>query len=52
MDETLRDDKGAMRVDASTRFGMLSGYYFADNYTQVIRIQRCRAAPMFQASAR
>jgi hypothetical protein len=35
VDETLRDDKGAMRVDASTRFGMLSGYYFADNYTQV-----------------
>ncbi len=35
VDETLQDDKGAMRVDASTRFGMLSGYYFADNYTQV-----------------
>ena len=35
VDETLRDDKGAMRVDASTRFGMLSAYYFADNYTQV-----------------
>jgi hypothetical protein len=32
-DETLRDDKGAMRVDASTRFGMLSGYYFADDYS-------------------
>jgi hypothetical protein len=31
--ETLRDDKGAVRVDASTRFGMLSGYYFADDYT-------------------
>ncbi len=35
VDETLRDDKGAMRVDASTRFGTLTGYYFADNYTQV-----------------
>jgi hypothetical protein len=34
IDETLADDKAAMRVDASTRFGMLSGYYFADNYTQ------------------
>jgi hypothetical protein len=33
VDETLRDDKGAMRVDASTRFGMLAGYYFADDYT-------------------
>jgi len=34
VDETLRDDKGAMRVDASTRFGMLAGYYFADDYMQ------------------
>lgn len=32
-DETLRDDKGAMRVDASTRFGLLSSYYFADDYS-------------------
>ncbi len=32
VDETLRDDKGAMRVDASTRFGQLSAYYFADDY--------------------
>jgi hypothetical protein len=34
VDETLRDDKAAMRMDASTRFGMLSGYYFADAYAQ------------------
>ncbi|MGP0074263.1 MAG: carboxypeptidase regulatory-like domain-containing protein [Bryobacteraceae bacterium] len=34
IDETLADDKAAMRMDASTRLGMLSGYYFADNYTQ------------------
>ena len=33
MDETLRDDKGAIRVDASTRIGMLSAYYFADDYS-------------------
>jgi hypothetical protein len=33
VDETLRDDKGAMRVDANTRFGMIAGYYFADDYT-------------------
>jgi hypothetical protein len=33
VDEILRDDKGAMRVDASTQFGMLSGYYFADDYS-------------------
>jgi hypothetical protein len=32
-DEPLRDDKGAMRVDASTRLGMLSSYYFVDDYT-------------------
>jgi hypothetical protein len=30
--ETLRDDKGAMRVDADTRVGLLSAYYFVDNY--------------------
>jgi hypothetical protein len=33
VDETLRDDKGAIRVDASTRIGMLSTYYFADDYS-------------------
>ena len=32
-DATLRDDKGAMRMDANTRFGVLSSYYFADDYT-------------------
>jgi hypothetical protein len=31
-DQTLRDDKGAMRLDASTRFGALSAYYVADDY--------------------
>jgi len=30
--ETVRDDKGATRLDANTRFGQLSGYYFIDNY--------------------
>jgi hypothetical protein len=34
VDETLRDDKGAMRVDANTSLGMLTGYYFVDDYTQ------------------
>jgi len=33
-DQTLRDDKGATRVDASTSFGMVSAYYYADDYTQ------------------
>lgn len=31
-DQTLRDDKGAMRVDADTRFGLISAYYFVDDY--------------------
>jgi len=31
-DLTFRDDKGAYRVDGNTRWGMLSGYYFMDDY--------------------
>lgn len=30
--ESLRDDKGAMRVDGTTRWGTISAYYFADDY--------------------
>jgi hypothetical protein len=30
--ETVRDDKGATRLDADTRAGRISGYYFVDNY--------------------
>ena len=30
--ETLRDDKGAIRIDANTRWGSLAGYYFLDDY--------------------
>jgi hypothetical protein len=30
--QTVRDDKGGVRLDADTRFGNLSGYYFGDNY--------------------
>jgi len=30
--ESLRDDKGALRLDATTRWGALSAYYFADDY--------------------
>ncbi len=30
--QTVRDDKAAIRVDANTRFGQLSGYYFVDDY--------------------
>ena len=32
-DELLRDDKGASRLDDNTRWGMLSAYYFLDDYT-------------------
>jgi hypothetical protein len=31
--ETVRDDKGSVRIDANTRLGQLSGYYFVDNYS-------------------
>ena len=32
--ETLRDDKGAYRLDGTTRWGMLSAYYFLDGWSQ------------------
>ena len=31
--EILRDDKGAMRIDASTRWGTVAAYYFLDDYS-------------------
>lgn len=30
--ETVRDDKGSVRLDANTRLGQLSAYYFVDDY--------------------
>lgn len=30
--QTVRDDKGSVRMDANTRLGQLSGYYFVDDY--------------------
>jgi hypothetical protein len=30
--QTLRDDKGAVRLDADTRWGLISGYYFIDDF--------------------
>jgi hypothetical protein len=30
--QTVRDDKGSLRVDGNSRFGLLSGYYFIDDY--------------------
>jgi hypothetical protein len=33
-DETLRDDKGAYRLDGNTRWGLLSAYYFVDDWAQ------------------
>src|SRR5262249_30703896 len=31
--QRLRDDKGAIRVDANSRFGTISAYYFMDDFT-------------------
>ena len=31
--QTVHDDKGSARVDGNTRFGLLTGYYFIDDYT-------------------
>ena len=30
--QTVRDDKGSVRIDANSRLGQLSGYYFVDDY--------------------
>ncbi|MBV9302149.1 MAG: carboxypeptidase regulatory-like domain-containing protein [Acidobacteriaceae bacterium] len=30
--ETVRDDKASARIDANTRIGQISAYYFIDNY--------------------
>ena len=32
--QTLRDDKAAYRIDANTRWGLLSGYFFIDDWSQ------------------
>jgi hypothetical protein len=32
--QALRDDKGAQRLDANTRWGLLSAYYFFDDWAQ------------------
>ena len=31
--QVVRDDKGGARVDGTTRFGLLSAYYFADDFS-------------------
>ena len=30
--QTVRDDKGSVRMDGNSRFGQTSGYYFVDDY--------------------
>jgi hypothetical protein len=30
--QTVRDDKGSVRIDGNSRFGQLSAYYFVDDY--------------------
>jgi hypothetical protein len=32
--QTLNDNKGALRIDANTTWGLFSAYYFLDNFTQ------------------
>jgi hypothetical protein len=32
--QNLQDDKGAYRIDANTRWGLMSAYYFLDNWSQ------------------
>jgi hypothetical protein len=32
--ETLNDNKGAYRLDANSRFGLLAAYYFVDDWSQ------------------
>jgi hypothetical protein len=32
--QSLRDDKGSYRLDANSRWGMLSAYYFVDDFSQ------------------
>jgi Carboxypeptidase regulatory-like domain len=31
--QTVRDDKGSIRIDGNSRFGQLSAYYFVDDYS-------------------
>ncbi len=31
--QALRDDKGSFRIDANTGWGLISGYYFLDDYS-------------------
>ena len=33
-DQTLNDDKGALRLDANTHWGLFTAYYFLDNFSQ------------------
>ena len=33
--ETLQEDKGGLRIDVNTRFGMVSGYYFDDPWNNI-----------------
>jgi hypothetical protein len=33
-DQILHDNKGALRLDANTSWGLLSAYYFLDNFSQ------------------
>jgi hypothetical protein len=49
-DETLRDDKASSRIDANTALGMLSGYYFIDDYTFVNPYSNGSGIPGFSST--
>jgi hypothetical protein len=45
----LRDDKGGVRVDGNTRYGMLSAYYYMDDYTLNAPYHNAPEFPGFEA---
>ncbi|HEV2382555.1 MAG TPA: TonB-dependent receptor [Terriglobia bacterium] len=50
-DQTLRDDKGSVRLDVNSRLGMLSGYYSVDDFN-LLNPYGGASVPGFAASSR
>lgn len=48
-DQTLRDDKGSVRLDVNSRLGMLSGYYSLDDFN-LLKPYGGASVPGFAAS--
>jgi hypothetical protein len=47
---TLQDDKGSIRLDANTRYGNLSGYYFFDQYNTTTPYAQSITIPGFDST--